>query len=141
MSTLDDILTPLVLRATVLRVEKSSQPLSAIASKIGGVPYREAGEPWPECLTCKQPLSFICQVDLRESSHPARDRIPFFTFFYCWKCFPWGDQGEWVVRIYTDPMETKAVRIQPPGQVEHAAECPVSFSERLSLPDWEGAQL
>lgn len=141
MRTLEQILKPLVLRATVLHVEKSSRPLSAIATKFGGVPYLETKEAWPQCCTCKQSLSFVCQVDLRETSHPARERIPFFTFFYCWQCFPWGDQGEWAVRIYNDPMERKAVAVQPPLQVGHAAECRVSFTERSSLPDWEGAQL
>jgi uncharacterized protein YwqG len=145
MRTLDDMLKPLVSRASALRVQKASAPLSRIASKFGGVPYLESGEAWPQCQTCKRPLSFICQLDLRETSHPARDRIPFFTFFYCWNCFPGGppggEQGEWVVRKYANPGESKAVAIQPPGQVEHASECSVSFSECLSLPDWDGADL
>ncbi len=118
--------------------------MSAIASKFGGQPYHEPGETWPECPTCNRPLSFVCQLDLRHSHHPARIDIPFFTFFYCWKCSPWGFRsdanGEWVVRTYCDPRESKAVKVPSPRVVEHSSPCHVSFAEHLSLPDWEGAR-
>jgi hypothetical protein len=144
MKTLDDILGPLVQRASVLEVRKASFPLPAIASKFGGMPYHEPGETWPGCPTCKKPLSFICQLDLRQTVHPARDDVHFFTFFYCWDCSPWGfrdeAKGEWVVRKYRDPHESKAVMIPIPKGVEHASQCLVSFAERLSLPDWEGTR-
>jgi uncharacterized protein YwqG len=142
MKTLDDILRPLVRQASVLEVRTASSDLPAVSSKFGGIPYHEAGEAWPECPTCERPLSFVCQLDLRTTNYPERNLMPFFTFFYCWTCSPWGFRteanGEWVVRRYTDPRESKAVTIPPPRVVWQASPCSVSFTERLSLPDWEG---
>src|SRR5262249_49402037 len=101
MNRLEDLLKPLVLKALVLDVRKARTPLPLTASKFGGVPYHEPGEDWPKCPSCTKSLAFICQLDLSRTSHPARESVPFFTFFYCWHCSPWGYQserkGEWVV--------------------------------------------
>jgi hypothetical protein len=74
---------------------------------------------------------------------PVRAGVHFFTFFYCWDCLPWGFDseapGEWVVRQYKNPQASQAAIIAPPPTVVHASECEVSFIEKLSLPDWEGA--
>lgn len=142
MSSIDAILKPLIKTAFVLDVQPATTPLSLVASKFGGKPYQESGETWPQCPTCKKPLSFICQLDIRQTNHPARFEIPFFSFYYCWDCSPWGlydeAEGQWVVRQYRDPSEKNAVVTHFPSNLDYGTECQVLFQETLSLPDWEG---
>ena len=142
MQTLEGMLKPLILRTSVLEVRKAPSSMSALESKFGGTPYYEMGETWPVCPTCHKPLAFICQLDLRDT---ILENLGFalFTFFYCWTCSPWGFQsdpeGQWVVRTYRKPLESKAVEVLPSEKIEHeTTPCRVSFSESLSLPDWEG---
>src|SRR5881296_1731575 len=86
------LVEPLVRKATALKLTKTdeSTSFSKIESRFGGPPYAEAGEVWPICKGCEKPLSFICQVNLRQLKHPEIDGVGLFTFFYCWPCRPWG---------------------------------------------------
>jgi hypothetical protein len=126
-----------------MELEKKTGMLSPTASKFGGIPYVEAGESWPQCPTCGKPLSFICQADLRQTAYRPACGACFFTFFYCWECFPWSSDvvGQSVVRLYREPDERRAVLLPLPGEVPQTAQCLISFVEDVSLPDWEGTSL
>ena len=141
MNTLVDLLKPLIQTSAALELQQAPSVLPLTASKFGGKPYLESGESWPQCPTCHRTLTFICQLDLRQTSHPSRVKVPFITFYYCWDCFPWGFSSEaaeqWVVRTYQDPNETKASSTKYPNDMDFNTECQVLIQEHKSLPDWE----
>jgi len=145
MNHLEKILQSLIRKSSVMKVKKATSPLPLLASKFGGVPYLEMGEEWPICPACKIPLSFICQLDLRQTNYARRNDVPFFTFYYCNGCYPTGyhdePQGAWLMKVYRNPTEQNAADFPVPKDVTHASECSVDFSEKSSLPDWEGTAL
>ncbi|MEU2133831.1 DUF1963 domain-containing protein [Streptomyces sp. NPDC018352] len=100
------------------------------ATRFGGFPTVEEGETWPLCDGCAGDLTFVAQVD--HSRDGLHDRLPisFFTFFYCWKCRPWGrkrERGGWLVRSYT--------ALRRPKLLVHGTE--PDFEERHAVPRLE----
>ncbi|MFD4863581.1 DUF1963 domain-containing protein [Streptomyces atratus] len=100
------------------------------ATRFGGFPTVEEGETWPLCDGCADDLTFVAQVD--HSRDGLHDRLPisFFTFFYCWKCRPWGrkrERGGWLVRSYTT--------LRRPKVLVHGTE--PDFEERHAMPRLE----
>jgi hypothetical protein len=93
---------------------------SPLAPHLGGFPYIEHGERWPKCDGCEHDLEFICQVDNRDDWH-ATDFVPFFTFYYCWRCVRAGgaDPVGWAVRTYHQPREEAADRSYVPEEPRH----------------------
>lgn len=126
--------------ASLLRLEPRPDDLPQTASKFGGVPYSEQGEEWPVCAGCRAPLSFICQVDLKETALRIGPGIGFFTFFYCWECAPWGavdeEPGSWHLRLYPRVDLSLMVRVRPPAAVTVTRSCGVSVAIAPSYPSW-----
>lgn len=147
--SLSSLLLPLVRPMAVMRLKRAAAPLPATASKFGGMPYIPRGEAWPLCAGCRRRLSFICQADLRAAGLDRDLRVPFFQFFFCWKCHPWDgadpeSRGRWLVRSFDRVSEASAASPAELGDgngdaglgksaVEHA----VAFEPGRSLPDWE----
>jgi uncharacterized protein YwqG len=140
--TLASILRPLLRQTSIMKLRKSRSRLPVTASKFGGVPYLEQGEVWPTCPICHQSLSFICQIDLRDTVFKELVGFDLFSFFYCWNCFPQDDSpsnaGAWLVKTYIAPQKGKSLPVQLPSGVNQTAECRVSFQEAQAVPDWEG---
>lgn len=112
-------------------------------SHFGGRPYAELGENWPICPDCELPLTFICQVNLNEVAPNLFPGIGLFTFFFCWDCFPNGDEGEtedlWVVKFYPHPESSRAMRLKAtPRNQEPVKPCSFISKSVLTAPDWEG---
>lgn len=140
MFNLDNCLKKMLKPSTRVEV-LSKPPVGAklqLVSHFGATPYFEGSEQWPVCPSCSKALSFVCQFRLGEAFHPHPAPVQLFTFFYCWDCAPWrGNRGQWLVRTYSSPTGEKAKTLLPPAGAEKFPACGVSFSEGLSLPDWE----
>ena len=102
--TLEALLKPLIRQCTeLIPTSNDSATVQSLDSKFGGTPYAEQSEQWPECPTCKQGLTFICQINANNCKHEIKDSA-LYTFYYCWECFPWGlrdeQKGQWIVKRY-----------------------------------------
>lgn len=127
--------------ATLLAFSPGSNAdeLPLIGTKLGGTPYAEKGETWPECSRCRRALTFIGQFDTRRADVPP---VGLVTLFYCWECRPSGlkedTPGTWIGRIHQAPDPEKAVRImpekKPPLEIQA---CSVAERPILSHPDWD----
>lgn len=150
MQTLEDIINlirPLAKPAVRLSVPmepgahtSSECPLSRMASKFGGLPYIKVGEEWPVCPTCCNRLPFIFQCNLAEAAMPWPSQAWFFTFFYCYQCYPGGDEGEpegqWAVRLYSSD-EFKPSLLAPTEPYEGkypTREYKIRFEPAMSYP-------
>jgi uncharacterized protein YwqG len=58
---------------------------TATASRFGGMPWLKAGEDWPSCTTCGEPLQFFLQLDLARLPPELGDRFGggLLQLFYC----------------------------------------------------------
>ena len=143
-SQLESIVTPHVRVCSCLEPKMAGNLKSPTArTYFGGQPYAESGDSWPSCPTCQMELSFIFQARFSETKYVPPEGVQLFTFFYCWKCSPWGlddeDPGQWVVRFYSAPSDERAVRIQRETKDEYeTTPCSVEIESAKSLPDWEG---
>jgi uncharacterized protein YwqG len=136
-AALDATLAAFVRPRTLVHLDPTDAPLEPTASRFGGQPYAEAGETWPMCI-CGLPLTFICQLDLRQTVVQERG-IALFAFYYCWDCFPQdGIEGAWRLRTWADPRDDKSVAMKVPEQTRPTARCAVRFEEARSLPVWDG---
>lgn len=69
------------------------EPTDRATTRIGGLPYWPAGQPWPVCSACSlvtpQPMMFTAQVDFRQS--PLHSDLPgdVLSFHYCISCQMW----------------------------------------------------
>lgn len=140
---LDSLLKPLIRECTQLIPEPSDNAYAqSTVSKFGGLPYCEAGETWPICPTCKNGLTFICQLNTDDYKHRPFEKA-LFSFFYCWECFPWGEpdeeKGQWVIRRYTDPTSEKMGPMKKESDEEYDVRpCFATFKLAKVLPSWEG---
>jgi hypothetical protein len=80
---------------------------------------------------------------MSDCSHRPIPGIGLFAFFYCWECFPQEDgsepAGAWVVRLYPDPQDRKAISLEPPSEEPvQTTPCAVTMQLCRSLPDWDG---
>ncbi len=98
---------------------------------FGGKPFVPAGEKWPKCVCCSKNLSFIFQLNLHDD---------FYSFFYCWDCFPGGfldeEPGQW--KIFHAKKGEKFTQLQCPDGIENLTPCICDSREGTSLPDWDG---
>lgn len=148
---LERLVRPLVRDITALKLAsiEGSNSVSPVQSRFGGPAYAEEGEGWPECGGCKNPLTFIMQVNLQECRHPELTGIGLFAFFYCWSCSPWGLDGDppasWALRLYLDPSPARARTIRPAprsqGSSPVTVPCLVTPMKATSMPSWEGLEL
>ena len=141
-------LEPLIKPAAVLTLKQTDAPdrLSIAGSHFGGQPYAEEGDTRPVCPKCENGLTFICQVNAAKiKTQPVPD-VGLFTFFYCLECFPFpvGEdddhelEGQWVVRFYDEPTNSKAVVIDDPtGEAASIWPCSVRARAVNRLPGWE----
>jgi hypothetical protein len=138
------LITPLIQDATIVEPQRVAAVGHGAGSRFGGRPYAEAGDSWLVCGACGRPLTFICQIRMADCAHHPIPGIGLFTFYYCWECFPQEGgaetAGQWIVRLYGDPQEGKAVSIEPPqpGAPVQTIPCGVTMQPTRSLPDWDG---
>ncbi|MFE2854422.1 DUF1963 domain-containing protein [Streptomyces lavendulae] len=50
---------------------------------FGGIPYFEAGDEWPSCPRCDQPMAYLGQVDHREGHHRSVPGTGLYVLFLC----------------------------------------------------------
>lgn len=143
------LVKPLIKPITKLKLkEEKLENLPLLGSHFGGNPYFESGGKWPICPDCNRELDFICQIDYTQGFHEKHKEIALFTFFYCWECLPCGGllkdetEGQWVVKIYPNPSEEKAVTIKRAKVQEKVTKpCIGEIYEAESLPDWDEIDL
>ncbi|MBM3263059.1 MAG: DUF1963 domain-containing protein [candidate division Zixibacteria bacterium] len=137
---LDETLGRLIQKTVLMIREPVEADPGRTVSKFGGLPYMTHGEIWPVCMGCKSPLSFICQVDLGQTT-PAVLPGGFFTFFYCRACAPWGapdeQEGLWIVRFYPTS-DLAAMGDTEIPETEETRCCRIRFETVSSLPSWRG---
>src|ERR1044072_6338413 len=140
--TLEALLKPLIRQCTELLPTSNDSAIGqSLDSKFGGQPYAEQSEPWPICPTCKQGLTFICQINANSCKHESKDNA-LYTFYYCWECSPWGladePKGQWVVKRYEHPTLEKLTPIKSQAQAKYAVRpCAVTQVLQQSLPNWQ----
>jgi uncharacterized protein YwqG len=63
----------------------SESPECSSISKFGGIPLLKAGETWPVCSGCKQPMQLFLQLDLSSvpSASPAYRQQGILQFYFC----------------------------------------------------------
>lgn len=65
------------------------ETVSRMTTHIGGLtPYVPEALGWPYCVVCKNPLSFIWQLNFADFRAATFTPRGLFQFFYCWLCFP-----------------------------------------------------
>src|SRR5262245_8322606 len=138
---LESLLRPLLRVGTRMELRRASSPLPRATSKFGGAPFATRDETWPPCAECHRPLSFVGQVDLRQTTSEGSLHFDLFQFFHCWGCCPWGDDGKraWLVRTYRAPESLEAADLPVPSDPHALRECQVLFQRGQFLPDWEAA--
>ncbi|MEM9555472.1 MAG: DUF1963 domain-containing protein [Acidobacteriota bacterium] len=110
-------------------------------SHAGGAPYAEAGDDWPPCSGCGEPLEHIVQVDLRRCPVRPTTAYDLVVLFYCLRCFPWGidrerEAGQWLVRTYRAPDDGRAIALEPPARGV-ADTCAIDAERFDMLPLWD----
>lgn len=149
------VLRPLLKPVTEIVPLEIADPTSLpiTSSYFGGSPYFESGDRWPTCEDCSNDMTFIYQIDVRQGSHRKVERFGLLTFFYCWICahtfkdelahmflLPYqSGPNEWMVWNYSDPQESKAVRVDPPHAMKFTTPPRrIDFKMGWSLPaSWE----
>ncbi|HVP10294.1 MAG TPA: DUF1963 domain-containing protein [Phycisphaerae bacterium] len=135
----------LVKEATVLKLvaapDAPTEP--GTDTHFGGLPYAEEGDKWPVCTTCKKPLSFICQLNMKDRKDADPPSSGLYTVFYCWKCSPDDPsmlrRGEWLVKCYPHPKKKAAIKLKDKSdKATRTKSCTVEYRLVDSLPDWEG---
>ncbi|MGE0710057.1 MAG: ankyrin repeat domain-containing protein [Planctomycetota bacterium] len=68
-------------------LKTSSKPGPPRGSRVGGLPFLPADDPWPVCATCARPLTFFLQLDLDDL--PLQfDATGLLQLFRCSGCAP-----------------------------------------------------
>ena len=143
---LKSILETLCLPAGGLRFREIAPgtPAEVANTRLGGLPYAEAGEKWPVCEECTKELAFIGQFRLPDSGHGSLPWGSLLTFFYCWHCSSWGFDGEkrtWEIRTHRSPAAEKAVICVPLGASERPIKpCRAETVAEQSLPAFDGLE-
>lgn len=110
----------------------------AIAVRLGGSAYAEAGDKAPICSGCGKPLSFIFQFRAAydEKLKPSG---PLLTVFYCFNCTPIGrpdeEKGQWLVKSHPAPDVAKFVA--GIGVNKELVPCTCDLRKVSVLPDYE----
>lgn len=132
------------LPALRLQVEPAgSEALSPCDSHLGGPPFWPAGEPWPVCGQCDQPLTFIGQVRLDTPGAPQLGEAKLLTFHYCFDCLPSQpeDGSAYRLRLHTN-LAQPLQGTPPPRNDEQRpiTPCRTPFLPVLSVPHWYDAE-
>jgi len=128
------------LRIPAIAMATSPEPR---LSRIGGLPLLPEHVSWPEWQG--QPLSFLCQIDLREIPDTCeRQGLPasgMLYFFYNQEQGTWGfdphDRGSW--RVLYAPSPNDVPRAAPDGLEQNFVypEKSVGFTPIETYPDWQ----
>lgn len=132
-----------------LRLEPGEHANTAPESGFGGRPWWLAGEDWPVCDACGQPLGFICQMRLDGGGHWRPDHYDLLSFFSCRQCSqndgsgtderPSGDRCRMRLFHLTDQ---PLAPLDLPGPLLTQAEqlsCRVTGAPALDTPGWQDA--
>lgn len=110
-----DAVHPLLAPATRLEREVTTLATTTTlhagsgGSYLGGAPYLEQREPWPNCPRCTHPLAGVLQVDNRDLLHGAPPAHGLFVLFTCT-----NNCGIEEIRHHADPRSTRR-RTEPPS--------------------------
>lgn len=112
------------------------------ASKFSGIPWLHAGEEWPTCKGCDEPMQFILQLDLKSLPDDLSNKFGdgLLQFFYCTnadqECEVFHESWFWneetmVVRLVQPNDDCGSPDISP---VDGAFKC-------LGITDWRSMSL
>jgi hypothetical protein len=122
------------------RIEASAKEgdVSATSSKFGGVPYLPEGTEWPQCGGCSQPMTFVAQLQLRDTGQELPNGDDFLVFFYCFECLPTDDSPYqdrcWTARTYRNVSVEPARVVTIPDQVRQPVPHAIELVDIASLP-------
>ena len=119
-------------------------------SKIGGRPYAPKGFVWPTFhdkeADITRPLSFFCQINLKEAARYDRDRLlpdkGMLAFFYDCEAFRWGfdpeDAGAAQVFYFENLSDCVTQEIPAELNADYVIpECSLEFEAEHSYPMFE----
>jgi hypothetical protein len=114
-----------------LRLEPGEHSLAAPGSGFGGRPWWPAGEAWPLCENCGDPLTFVCQLRLDGGGHWRPGDYDLCLVFFCAACQE-REQSSLIERPGKDSCRLRLFRLreQPLAPLEP----PASLSSRAGLP-------
>jgi len=108
------------------------------AAKIGGLPFRPDNRPWPVCLSCGAPLSFIFQFPGHAIPELFGNTQRMLSLFYCFECSPWwnienkGVHLEWLP--YSPDTRQLPEKFAPLGIVEVPYPCAINIEAWEDFP-------
>lgn len=136
---LRDLLTPLIKCSHKVKAfPKELESGDLLKIRFGGHPYSETGSKAPVCKKCGRPLTFIFQFFTKPESSSGE----FLQFFYCFDCSPTGDrneEGQWLVRGFSDPQDSKHTQNLTPIE-DQVTPCICRLEAVKMLPDFESLE-
>lgn len=114
-----------------------------LRNQFGGRPLLEEGTPWPVCSMCQRVLDFICQLDASGVLATEPEQTVWFSFFYCWSCFPWDtpEGTGWRLIIHQNPTIDAVEWLDNPNQQERLTRRVFGVMQpALCAPDWTGLE-
>jgi len=142
---LENLVKPLIKKATKIIVKKSSQMPNdtQFKSHFGGQPYFENGEEFPksrDSFRNKADLEFVFQIYNENSILP--ENIKLVQFYYDLNgemSFNTSDGG-WCVKIYENLHPENVKIIEKPRKHNTVNYCEIEYMSIQSLPDWDGLE-
>jgi hypothetical protein len=130
-----------------LRLEPGAHSLTEPESGFGGQPWWPAGEAWPLCESCGQPLVFVCQMRLDGGGHWRPGGYDLCLVFACQTCSlqddaalserPSGDGCRFrLLRLAEQPLARLAFPAALDAQ-ERLASFRVQGTPALDVPAWQ----
>ncbi len=130
-----------------LHLEPGKHSPSEAESGFGGQPWWPAGEPWPGCDSCGEPLGFLCQLRLDGGGHWRPDHYDLLSVFFCWQCNqrddsagderPSGDRCRLrLLRLHAQPLAplTPPANLSAQGRLVPSR---VQGTPALDVPSWQ----
>ena len=112
---------------------------AGLESRFGGQPWLPAGEGWPRCGDCGNPMTFFLQVAAAEVPAAMRERFGagLLQMFYCTDgCDGFEAFSPASLIRLVRPFGTGATPAEAATE-NFAAKRIVSWTEQVDLPDWD----
>ena len=120
------------------QADENHDPEQRRISKIGGLPYWPADNPWPCCSGCGKPLTFLFQVRTEDVLQVQFGSPRMLCFFYCYPCHPWWDidgKGFLLTHIpYRPQDELLAAKYCPLDTGPAPQPCAIRFRRHTDYP-------